>query len=370
MAAGGKAGMEAGAGTAARAASLLDGGPEAYPRMLAAIDAAQSAIRLEVYAFARDGIGQRFIEALAAAARRGVRVVVILDGWGSAADGAEVAARLREAGCEVSIYNPLVALLAGRFRRNHRKILLVDDAVAFIGGINIADEYGHVGERDVPHWLDLALELRGPPVAWLSRRLRDARVPPPRGPVRIHLSDLGGGRRLRGRYLKAIGGARRSVLVAHAYFLPDRRLVRTITAAARRGVSVTLILPGRSDVPLARAATRSLYGQLLRAGVRIHEWTETVLHAKAAVMDGRRLLVGSFNLDPFSLANLEALVEVNDAAVAREGVAWMERLVARTPPVTAEQLAGRSRLVRWALDRLGLAVLRATHRLGRLLALR
>ncbi len=363
--------MEAGAATAARAATLLDGGPEAYPRMLAAIDRAQSAIRLEVYAFARDGIGQRFIEALAAAARRGVRVSVMVDGWGSAADGAEVAARLREAGCEVSIYNPLVALLAGRFRRNHRKILLVDDAVAFIGGINIGDEYGYVGERDVPHWLDLALELRGGPVTWLSRRLRDARVPPPHdGPVRIHLSGLGGGRRLRGRYLKAIGGARRSVLVAHAYFLPDRRLVRTITAAARRGVSVTLILPGRSDVSLARAATRSLYGQLLRAGVRIHEWTETVLHAKAAVMDGRRLLVGSFNLDPFSLANLEALVEVNDAAVAREGVAWMERLAARTPLVTAEQLAGRSRLVRWALDRLGLAVLRATHRIGRLLALR
>jgi cardiolipin synthase len=361
---------EAGAGEAIRQAILLDSGPEAYPRMLAAIGAARYTVRLEVYTFARDGVGQRFIEALSAAARRGVRVAVILDGWGSAGDGGEVAARLRDAGCDVVIYNPLASLLAGRFRRNHRKILLVDDEVAFLGGINIADEYGRMAEPDVPHWLDLAVELRGAPVAWLAARLGGVRAAPPPGPVRVHLSGIGGGRPLRRRYVKAIGAARRDVLVAHAYFLPDRRLVRSITAAARRGVQVTLILPGRSDVPLARAASRSLYGQLLRAGVHIHEWTETVLHAKAAVMDGRRLLVGSFNLDPFSLANLEALVEVEDPVVAREGTAWMQRLVARSRPITAEQLAGRSRLVRWLLDAIGLAVLRAAHRIGRVLALR
>ena len=361
---------EAGAEAATRQAILLDGGPEAYPRMLEAIGAARYTVRLEVYTFARDGVGQRFIAALSTAGRRGVRVAVILDGWGSSGDGGEVAARLRDAGCEVAIYNPLASLLAGRFRRNHRKILLVDDEVAFVGGINIADEYGRMAEPDVPHWLDLAVELRGAPVAWLAARLGGERVAPPRGSVRVHLSGIGGGRPLRRRYVKAIGAARREVLVAHAYFLPDRRLVRSITAAARRGVHVTLILPGRSDVPFARAASRSLYGQLLRAGVHIHEWTETVLHAKAAVMDGRRLLVGSFNLDPFSLANLEALVEVEDPVVAQEGTAWMQRLVARSRPVTVEQLAGRSRLARWLLDALGLAVLRAAHRIGRLLALR
>jgi cardiolipin synthase len=361
---------EAGKSGAVRQAFLLDGGPEAYPRMLAALALARYTVRLEVYAFALDGVGQRFIAALAAAARRGVRVTVILDGWGSAGDGGEVAAQLRDAGCQVAIYNPLTSLLAGRFRRNHRKILVVDDEVAFLGGINIGDEYGRMGEPDVPHWLDLAVELRGPVVRWLAARLLGARLPPPRGPVRIYLSGLGGGRSLRRRYVKAIGAARRSLVVANAYFLPDRRLVRSITAAARRGVQVTLILPGHSDVPLAQAASRSLYGQLLRAGVRIHEWTSTVLHAKAAVMDGRRLLIGSFNLDPLSLANLETLVELEEPEVAAEGTAWMERLLAQSKEITAQQRAARPRLARWILDALGLAVLRVAHRIGRLLAMR
>jgi cardiolipin synthase len=338
--------------------------------MLEALARARYDVRLEVYSFACDGVGQRFLAALSAAAGRGVRVTVILDGWGSAGSGGEVASRLREAGCQVAIYNPLTSLLAGRFRRNHRKILIVDDEVAFLGGINIGDEYGRMNEPDFPHWLDLAVELRGPAVAWLSLRLRGRKLAPPRGGVRIHLSGLGGGHRLRRRYLKAIGAARTSVVVANAYFLPDRRLVRSITAASRRGVRVTLILPGRSDVPLAQAASRSLYGKLLRAGVRVHEWTSTVLHAKAAVMDGRRLLIGSFNLDPFSLANLETLVEIEEPEVAAEGSAWMERLLAQSKEVKASDLTTRPRLLRWLLDALGLAVLRVAQRLGRLLAMR
>lgn len=354
----------------ARPATLLDGGAEAYPRMLDAIASAERSIRLEVYAFALDRVGERFVEGLGEAARRGVRVKVVLDGWGSAPGGRDVADRLREAGCEVSIHNPLASLLLGRFSRNHRKVLLVDERVAFLGGINIGDEYGTIGDPEAPHWLDLAVELRGEPVAWLSGRLGGARRRAPAGAVRVHVAGLRGGRRLRKRYLKAIGSARGSVFIAHAYFLPDRRLVRSITAAARRGVAVTLVLPGESDVPLARAATRSLYGRLLRAGIEIHEWTRTVLHAKAAVVDRRRVLVGSFNLDPFSLANLETLVEIDDPAAGAEAAAWMERVAAQSAPVTQADLAARPALVRWALDALGLFVLRVAHRIARLLALR
>jgi cardiolipin synthase len=350
--------------------ALLDGGPAAYPRMLAAIAAAEHHVRLEVYAFAHDDVGGRFVAALSSAARRGVRVAVIIDGWGSAADAREVVALLRDAGCEVAVYNPLAALLAGRFRRNHRKILLVDDAVAFLGGINVGDVYGRIGEPSAPRWLDLALEIRGPVAAWLAARLRHRRAPAPPGPMRVHLSGLGGGRRLRRRYLKALGAAREEVRIAHGYFLPDRRLVRSITAAARRGVAVTLLLPGVSDVPFARAATRRLYRQLLRGGVRIFEWQETVLHAKVAVADGRRLLLGSFNLDPFSLANLETLVEVSDAALAGEAGAWMDRVLRRAHAVTEEEVAGQPLVARWFFDALGLAVLRIMHRIARLLASR
>jgi cardiolipin synthase A/B len=368
---------EDGAPLASESVALLEGGPEAFPAMLDAIASASQSVHLEVYTFSREGVGEEFLAALGAAARRGVRVTVVLDGWGSALDGRYVQALLEADGCEVSIYNPVMALLVGRFRRNHRKILLVDGEVAYIGGVNISDEYGHTGpahapeieERD-PAWLDLAVEVRGRAAAWLDARLRGARRTQPPGPVRIHLSGLGGGRPLRRRYLKAIGSARREVMLAHSYFIPDRRFVRSLTAAARRGVAVTLLLAGRSDTRLAGPATRRLYHQFLRAGVRIREWTRSVHHAKAAVVDESRFLVGSFNLEPFSLANLESLVEVEDAGVAGEGRAWIERRVAEAREVTLADLAGRSPLQRWLLDAAGLFAARAAEWIGRLLRLR
>src|SRR5262249_17843053 len=142
-------------------------------------------------------------------------------------------------------------------------------------------------------------------------------------PVRIYLSSESGGRKLRKRYLKAFAAARARLLVAHAYFVPDRGLVRALRRAAKRGVDVRLLLAGRSDVPFARAATMSLYRRLLSAGVHIYEWSRSVLHAKAATVDGQRFLVGSFNLDPLSLSNLEALVEITDASVVPSADAWI-----------------------------------------------
>lgn len=133
---------------------LLDGGKQAYPRMLMAIAQAQCSVHLEVYAFAPSGVGARFIEALRQAARRGLVVQVLIDGWGSAWGGRAVANALREAGCKVRIYNRLLAFFVGRFGRNHRKILLVDDEIAFLGGLNIGDE--NVGAGTRLGWADLA----------------------------------------------------------------------------------------------------------------------------------------------------------------------------------------------------------------------
>jgi cardiolipin synthase A/B len=345
---------------------LLDGGEHAYPRMLLAIGQARTTVYLEVYAFAPSGVGARFIEALAHAARRGVKVQVLIDGWGSARGGRTVAAALREAGCAVRIYNRLLALLAGRFGRNHRKILLVDDEVAFLGGINIGDE--NLGKGARLGWADLALEIRGPPCRSLGQMIR--REPHRSDPssLRIYVCGLGGGWRLRRRYLKAFARARRRIHVAHGYFLPDRGIVRAITAAARRGVRVRLLLAGRSDVLFARAATRSLYRRLLRAGVSIHEWSGSVLHAKVATIDGRRLLVGSFNLDPFSLANLEALVEVTDSEVVEQGEAWIQDHFARSPSMTSVE--ANSRLHRWLLDPFGRLVARLADAMSRVVASR
>lgn len=354
------------AASAPESIELLDGGAQAYPRMLLAIAGAQRNVHLQAYAFAPSGAGTRFVEALTHAASRGVAVQVSIDGWGSARGGRAVAAALRQAGCAVRIYNPLSALLVGRFGRNHRKILLVDDEVAFLGGINIGDANVGAGERQ--GWADLALEIRGPQSARLGQMIRREPHRPIDSALRIYLSGLGGGWRLRRRYLQAFASARQRIHVAHGYFLPDRGVVRAITAAARRGVQVRLLLAGRSDVPFARAATRNLYRRLLAAGVHIHEWSRSVLHAKVATVDGSRLLIGSFNLDPFSLANLEALVEVADTQVVKQGEAWIQDHFARSRSVTS--IEASSRLRRWLLDPFGLLVARLAEAIGRLIASR
>jgi cardiolipin synthase len=355
-----------GASAAPESVGLLDGGGQAYPHMLAAIARAKTRVHLEVYGFAPSGVGERFVLALGQAARRGVRVQVTIDGWGSARGGRSVAVALREAGCSVRIYNRLLAMLVGRVGRNHRKILLVDDEVAFLGGINIGDE--NLGEGVQPAWADLALEIRGPQCARLGEMIRREPQHPVDSSLRLHLSGLGGGWRLRRRYLKAFARARDRIDLAHGYFLPDAGIVRAITAAARRGVQVRLLLAGRSDVPFARAATRSLYRRLLAAGVHIHEWNGSVLHAKVATVDGHRLLVGSFNLDPFSLANLEALVEVADAQVVTQAESWIQDHFAGSRPMTTVE-AG-SWLNRWLLDPLGRLVARLADGVARTIASR
>ena len=352
--------------SASELVELLDGGEQAYPRMLRAIEQAKRRVHLEVYAFARAGIGARFIASLTRAAGRGVRVQVLLDGWGSARGGRSVAAALVAGGCEVRIYNRLFSLFIGRFSRNHRKILLVDDEVAFVGGINIGDE--NVDALGRPSWADLALEIRGPQCAYLGQTIRRERRSPIDSAVHIYLSGLGGGWRLRRRYIKAFASARERIHVAHGYFLPDRGVVRAIVAAARRGVDVRLLLAGRSDVPFARAATRGLHRRLLEAGVSIHEWTESVLHAKVSSVDGRRLLVGSFNLDPFSLGNLEALVEVAVPHVVEQGEAWIQDHFARSREVTSVEASSFPR--KWLLDPMGALVVRSVDAISRAMTTR
>src|SRR5262252_4214356 len=142
-----------------RSVELLNGGAEAFPKMLAAIAHARQRIHLEVYTFERDDVGVEFLGALQSAARRGIRVRVVIDGWGSMFDAGQIVRALRSAGCEARIYNPLVNLFLGRGWRNHRKILLVDDQLAYVGGINIGDEYA--AQETGLGWADLVVEIRG-----------------------------------------------------------------------------------------------------------------------------------------------------------------------------------------------------------------
>jgi EmrB/QacA subfamily drug resistance transporter len=344
--------------------ALLDGGAAAYPRMLTAIREAQNSIHLEVYTFADDRIGRSFIDALKESAGAGVQCTVILDGWGSARSGRRIARILRDAGCQVFIYNRLMSLLLGRFRRDHRKILVVDGRIAFVGGINIGEEYASTETR--AGWADLALELRGRPAAWLAMKLRGERRLPRQHATRIFLSGLAGGGHLRKRYLRALARAQRGVLFAHSYFLPDERLIRALTAAARRGVSVTLLLAGTSDVPFVRAATMRLYRRLLDSGVVIYEWINSVLHAKVAVVDGTDVLLGSFNLDPLSLANLEVLAEVQDPTLVHETEAWVRARIHASRRVGAADCG--SPIQNWLMERLGYWAAKLTEHIARFIA--
>jgi cardiolipin synthase len=296
---------------------LLEGGEEAFPRMLQAIRDARRSVHLESYIFRRDDLGAGFLAELCAAAARCVDVEVILDGFGSP-EAHSIVAELSRAGVRARVHGGgLLSFLLGRVLRNHRKLLLVDGEVAFAGGINIAAAQAR--------WADLAIEVRGPICAELASALGEHRTTVHDEQVRFLLSRPRGGRRLRRRYLKAIARAEQRVRLAQVYFLPDRRLLRALTSAARRGIDVRVLLAGLLDVPLIGAVSSRICRRLLRAGVRVFRWNQQVLHAKAATVDDRLLLVGSFNLDPMSQVNEELLVEASDSAAARQARDWFDR---------------------------------------------
>ncbi len=305
------------------ACQLLRDGVEAYPAMLEAIRHARRYVRLETYMFITDAVGELFGQALAEAAERGVHVKVLYDALGSWTSRGDFFEDLRQRGVDIRPFKPfrLGRGLRHLLRRDHRKILVVDGEVAFVGGVNISAHWAPPGQGH--GWRDDVLRIEGPAVHELERRflatwrmafqerferLRHRlhrqrwhlRLGPPRG--KVALAVLSSRRGIHRAYLHAIARARRSVLIAAAYFVPDRRMVAALREAARRGVEVHLLLNGRSDHPVLEFVTRAFYERLLGAGVRIFEWQRGVMHAKTAVVDGVWGTIGSFNLERMSLA--------------------------------------------------------------------
>jgi cardiolipin synthase A/B len=336
--------------------ALLTDGAEAFERMLAAIEQAQRQVWLEMYWFAADKIGQRFSDALGRAAERGVHVAVHYDAWGSWATPRRFFDELAARGVMVLAYNPVQPLeksfkLATLTRRNHRKLLIVDQHVAFTGGQNVADQW--LGFDHSPAWKDEVLEVYGPVVGELAMTFLESWEPmdatrlhavleslrvvdkaianPGNTPVAVLTQSGFGTRRHATRaYLRRLRGSSQRVCIANAYFVPNRTLVRALCAAARRGVEVRIILAGWSDVPIVAIASRAVWGRLLKAGVKLYEWHESILHSKLAVVDGLWVTAGSFNLDYVSLRNnLELNLSVEDAHFARDAErrfdAWVER---------------------------------------------
>lgn len=319
--------------------ALLVCGVQYFPALERAIDAARSEIFLETYIFADDDTGRSIAAALIRAAQRGVRVRVLVDGFGAREFEHTHQSGLEAGGVHVMVFRPEVARLnfrRNRLRRMHRKMVVIDTELGFVGGINIIDDMHTPGHT--PPRFDYAVSVRGPlvlrmhsecqklweRVAWATLQFR------PRLPRTLHYRQQRAGNmraallirdNIRHRhdiedaYLQAIDAAYDEILIANAYFLPGRRFRQALIAAAARGVKVTLILQGRVEYALLHYASQALYGSLLSQGVRIFEYRRSFLHAKAAVIDADWATVGSSNIDPFSLMLArEANVVVRDAA--------------------------------------------------------
>ncbi len=308
---------------------LLVDGNRYFPAMLAAIDTARRYVLLEIYLCDAGRIATLFVEAFLRAAGRGVAVHLLLDDYGSSALLRQYRSRLEQAGVEVIAYNPMRWFhLRHNLLRDHRKLLLVDGQVAFIGGTGITDAFD---PQTTPHhfWRENMARIEGPCVAdwqtgftsvwnaWSPAPLPIA-TPPPKGfsggsHGRVVLGDRSHRADLKRSILSHVRRARRRVWIATAYFIPSWKLRRALRRAAGQGIDVRLLVPGREvDVPGVRHASRRYYGKLLRQGVRIFEYQPRFLHEKLVVCDGW-VSLGSSNLDRWNLTwNLDANQEVDD----------------------------------------------------------
>lgn len=353
-------------------ARLLVDGVDAFPAMLHLIRRAERRVHLENYIIQDDEVGRRFRDALAERARSGVEVRVLYDWLGSFRLPRSFWAPLRAAGAEVRAFGPPSPRRPLRFlRRDHRKLLVTDGTAAVLGGLCIGREWE--GTESEECWRDTAVLLEGPIARQLdltfarlwrrSGRLRERvlsplSVPPPAGEVVARVIDGPPAHARAYRIYQLVAAlAERSVYVTGAYPLAPAPLRRALASAARSGVDVRLLAPGRSDLPMLNQAARAHYGELLAAGVRIFEWTGPMLHAKTMVVDGNWALVGSSNLNPFSLlGNFELDVEVQDSGLASRLEAQFLADLERAREIRLADWLRRPRSQRWA-ERFGAIIL-------------
>ena len=317
---------------------LLENGEAYFPKVFEALRQARREILLETFILFEDKVGHELQRILIEAAQRGVKVVVSLDGFGCGELSAGFLGELAEAGVTVQMFDPASKTLGIRtnwFRRLHRKIVVVDATVGFIGGINFSAD--HLGDFGPEAKQDYAVQVIGPAVAdlhhfalaqsgrqvrtrrgWRRRQQRPSAWSSEHGDGLVRLiyrDNLQQRDDIEEAYIHALSKAQHRAVIANAYFFPGYRLLREIRNAARRGVHVQLIMQGQPDVLLAKLAARMLYDYLLKDGVVIHEYCQRPLHGKVALVDDEWSTVGSSNLDPLSLAlNLEANVLIRDRA--------------------------------------------------------
>lgn len=367
---------------------LLQNGSEYFPRLCSDIDAAQRSVYLETYIFAADGTGRMVSEALQRAAKRGVAVHLVLDGYGSAELPQYWVDELLAAGVGVQWFRREISPFTlrrnrhRRLRRMHRKMAVMDGTVAFVGGINVINDIPEDTGLTSPQ-LDYAVRVQGAVageihaamrhlwgvVSWANFRRRSDKISwsdlvakkrPSSSDIMLVVRDNVRHRRdIERAYLKAMAGAQREIIIANAYFLPGRAFRRVMIRAAKRGVRVVLLLQGKVEYWLQHYATHALYDRLLAAGIEIYEYQPSYLHAKVAVVDEQWATVGSSNIDPYSLLLArEANLVMHDAKFAAELRASLQAAIANDTVRIGDEYSGTRSFVDRLFSRLSYGVVR------------
>jgi cardiolipin synthase len=334
---------------------LVASGNHFFERLIQLINEAKQQIHFQVYIFDEDDTGRAIAAALKNAAARGVAIFLAVDSYGSKSLSPAFIADLKRSGVHFKLFSPLpkhfFVFRVGR--RLHNKVMIADNAVALVGGINIADKY-HGTASEAP-WLDFAVGIKGPVCVDLSRiceriyrekyfgKLKSQGRPMPvvhSGTMRSRFvlndwfrrkNQIGAG------YRAAVEQAQQSITIMASYFLPNRSLRNALKKAAQRGVKVLVLLPGESDLPMAKRATRYLYQWLLRNNIGIFEWHESILHGKMAVVDNKWVTIGSYNLNHLSqYSSIEMNIEVLDESFGASAQERLFQLMQQSTPVTTE----------------------------------
>ncbi|MEP7346991.1 MAG: phospholipase D-like domain-containing protein [Gemmatimonadaceae bacterium] len=339
----------------------LQDGDEIFPAMLDAIRAARRTVTFESYIYWSGDIGRAFAAALSERARANVKVHVLLDWAGSYKVESKLLAEMTEAGVEIKRFHPLNWYHLSRMNnRTHRKVLVVDGSVGFTGGVGIAEPWtGH--SQDPDHWRDSHFEFTGPVVAQAQSVFVDNWIKvtgavlrgkeyfpslPPVGTMPAQMfssSPTGGSESMQLMYLLTIANATTSIDLAAAYFVPDRLMLRALTAALARGVTLRIIVPGKhTDSHVVRYASRHSWGELLQAGAQIHEFQPTMYHCKVLIVDQWLVSVGSTNFDSRSFRlNAEASLNVLDRSFAKSLTTVFEKDLARSRQISLAEWAKR-----------------------------
>ena len=341
--------------------TTLVNGDQIFPSMLEAIESARVTIAFETFVF-RDEVGGRFCAALSRAAKRGVKVHILLDWVGSSKMDTALLENTRKAGCDVELYHPLSWIHLGRLNnRTHRKLLVVDGRVGFTGGVGMGNEW--IGNAEDPkHWREMHYRVEGPVVSQMQAVFIDNWIKATghilHGPDYFPTEDVnagdmeaqmfgsspsGGSESMHLMILLALTAARKTIDIENAYFVPDPLTMEALVAAAKRGVRVRVVVPGRhTDARVGRWAAQALYGDLMKAGIEIHEYQRTMIHCKVLVIDGAWTSVGSANFDDRSFRlNDEANLNVFSEELADAQVRQIEEDIRHSKKMSPRRWARR-----------------------------